>query len=182
MSSPPSGLNRIGAIANEHQRRRDRRGRTDPGGTWPPREGLLPPDAPGRSARSRLSCHRRTKRDRSWSGRARDRGMCESVWAPGAPHRPQRLASGRLPDRNVRHDDRPSVRFGPAGRELRSGPDRCGRARRRDRRGGGAHGLGVVRRLQSDAGGVRGRLLARSPGAAQHRRAGPRRGDDRGVV
>ena len=46
----------------------------------------------------------------------------------------------------------------------------------------GAHGPLPLQRRHEDAGGVRLRLHARADGQAQHRRPGPRRGDDRRPV
>ena len=124
----------------------------------------------------------RALRDRRRRGRGRDRRLCAAVRRAGLQHRAQRLAAGGPADRDARHDRRPPVRLRPAGRELLRGADRRGRARRDDRLGRRAHGPLPVLRRDEDAGGVRLRVHAGADGQAQHRRAGPRRRDDRRSV
>ena len=73
-------------------------------------------------------------------GRGRDQRLRPAVRRADVQRRPQRLAPGRPSDRDSRHHRRPPVRLGPAGRELRRGADRLGRARHGDRLRRGAHG------------------------------------------
>ena len=115
-------------------------------------------------------------------GRGRDRRVRAAVRRAGLQHRAQRLAAGGAADRDAGHDRRPPVRLGPAGGQLLGRADRGGRARRDDRLGRRAHGPPAVRRRHEDPGGLRLRVHARADGQAQHRRPGPRRGDDRRPV
>ncbi len=119
---------------------------------------------------------------RPCGGRGRRRRLRAAVRRAGLQHRAQRVAAGGPADRDARHDDRPPVRLGAAGRQLRRGADRRRRARRDDRRRRRAHGPSAVRRRHEDAGGLRLRVHAGADGQAQHRRPGSRRRDDRRPV
>ena len=59
-----------------------------------------------------------------------DRRLRAAVRRAGLQHRAQRLAAGGPADRDARHDRRPPVRLGAAGRQLRRGADRRRRPRR----------------------------------------------------
>ncbi len=119
---------------------------------------------------------------RRGAGRRRDRGLRVAVRRAGPERRAQRVAAGGSADRDARHDGGPPVRLGAAGCQLRRRPDRRGRARRDDRLGCRAHGSPAVRGRGADPAGVRRGVPAGADGQAQHRRPGPRRGDDRRPV
>ena len=83
------------------------------------------------------------QRPRSGARRRRDHGLRHAGRRPGAEHRPQRRARGRVPRHGAGHVDRPAVRVVAAGVALRrAGRDR-GCVRRGDRRRDREHVAGA---------------------------------------
>ena len=122
---------------------------------------------------------RRARGNRSRRGRGRDRRLRAADRRAVVEHRAQRLAAGRPADRDRRGDDRPPVRIGPAGRQLRRRADRRRRPRRRHRRRRRAHGPDPAGdRLYVDRAG-RNAVSAGADREAQPHRAGAQRRDDR---
>ena len=115
-------------------------------------------------------------------GGGRDHRLRAAVRRAGLQHRPQRVARGGAADRDARHHDRPPVRLGPAGRELRRRPDGRRRAGLRHRLRRRAHGPHLVRRRVPGAVRARRGVLARAARALQPDPAGPVGRDDRRPV
>ena len=115
-------------------------------------------------------------------GRGRDHRLRAAVRRAGLQHRPQRVARGGAADRDARHHDRPPVRLGPAGRELRRRPGGRRGAGLRHRLGRRAHGPHLVRRRLPGAVRARRCVLARAARALQPDPPGPVGRDDRRPV
>ena len=94
-------------------------------------EGLLQGHPPGRPARQDLHRADQPHRHRRRRGRDRARGLRAAVRRAGVQHRPQRVAAGGPAARDLRHDARPAVRLGAAGRGLGLGAGRLRHPRRR---------------------------------------------------
>ena len=124
----------------------------------------------------------RTRRRRGREGRRRARGLRAAVRRAVVQHRPERVAPGRSAVRDPGDDDRPPVRLGPAGGQLRRHADRERRPRRHDRLGRRVHGPDPDVRRAPVRG--RGRLTvhARAARSLQADRPGLQRRDDRGAV
>ena len=110
-------------------------------------------------------------------------GCVQQYGEQSLQHRPQRLAAGRAAGRDAGDDDRPPVRLGAAGGQLRRGAGREP-ASTTSSIGGGVEHMGhvpLVRRREA-ARGARRRRSRRSCSTATTRPPGPQRRADRRAV